>query len=215
MHVSQLENVYTFALGSRNMKIGALTILSSALVSALIGCASTDPMIGSPRNEVIAVQYGTVLNVQQVDMAPNTGTGAVIGGALGLLAASSGSTATQVGGAAAGAGLGALVAHETAGSAEKFTVRLVNNNTIDIVTEDQDIRAGDCVSVEQGRHANIRRVSSVMCSTAPSHPAYQSMNTSNRAESSECHEAKQQLLQATTSEQTDIGYKKMRALCES
>jgi outer membrane lipoprotein SlyB len=192
-----------------------LTALSATLAITLVGCASTDPGTGSARNQIISVQYGRIENIQQVAMAPNYGAGALIGGALGLLATATHSGASQVAGAAAGAGLGALVAKETAGSAEKFTVRLVNNSTIDIVTENQDIQLGDCVAVEQGQHANIRRVSSVMCSTPPSDPAYQSMNNSAMAESSQCQAAKQELMKATTVEQTDVGYKKMRAFCES
>lgn len=192
-----------------------LTAVSASLAIALVGCASTDPMTGSTRNEIISVQYGRIENIQQVAMAPDYGAGALIGGALGLLATATHSGASQVAGAAVGAGLGALVAKETAGSAEKFTVRLVNNSTIDIVTENQDIALGDCVAVEQGQHANIRRVSSVMCSTPPSDPAYQSMNDSAVQESAECQAAKRELLNATTTEQTEIGYKKMRAFCES
>jgi len=197
------------------MKTKMLTALSASVAITLVGCVSTDPMTGSSRNEMISVQYGTVQNVQQIAMAPDYGAGALIGGALGLLAASTGSSATQVAGAAAGAGLGALISKETAGTAERFTVALGNGSTIDVVTENQDIRIGDCVTIEQGRHANIRRVSPVMCSTPPSNPAYQSMNNADLKESSECQQAKQELLKATTVEQTDIGYKKMRAFCES
>jgi outer membrane lipoprotein SlyB len=185
------------------------------LAITLVSCASTDPMTGSTRNQIITVQYGRIENIQQVAMAPDYGAGALIGGALGLLATATHSGASQVAATAAGAGLGALVAKETAGSAEKFTVRLVNNSTIDIVTENQDIQLGDCVSVEQGQHANIRRVSSVMCSTPTSDPAYHSMNNAAVQESAQCLEAKQELMKATTVEQTDIGYKKMRAFCES
>jgi outer membrane lipoprotein SlyB len=193
----------------------AASAFCAAMAITLVGCASTDPVTGSTRNEVISVQYGRIENIQQVEMAPNYGAGALIGGALGLMATATHSGASQVAGTAAGAGLGALIAKETAGSAEKFTVRLVNNSTIDIVTENQDIQLGDCVSVEQGQHANIRRVSSVMCSTLPSDPAYQTMNNSAVQESAQCLEAKQELMKATTVEQTDIGYKKMRAFCES
>ncbi len=193
----------------------AASAFCAAMALTLVGCASTDPVTGSTRNEVISVQYGRIENIQQLAMAPNYGTGALIGGALGLLATATHSGASQVAGTAAGAGLGALIAKETAGSAEKFTVRLVNNSTIDIVTENQDIQLGDCVSVEQGQHANIRRVSAVMCSTHPSDPAYQTMNNSAVQESAQCLQAKQELMKATTVEQTDIGYKKMRAFCES
>ena len=125
------------------------------------------------------------------------------------------STLRLVVSAAAGAGLGALVARETAGSAEKFTVRLVNNSTIDIVTENQDLQLGDCVSVEQGQHVNLRRVSAVMCLTPASDPAYESMNASAVQESQECQEVKRELLNATTEQATSIAYKKMQAFCES
>jgi outer membrane lipoprotein SlyB len=197
------------------MTTKVLSVLCAALASTLVGCAGTDPMTGSTRNQIIAVAYGTVENVQQVAMAPSYGSSSLIGGALGLLATSGHSTGSMVAGTAVGAGLGALVAKETAGTAERFTVRLVNNSTIDIVLENQDIQIGDCVSIEQGQHANIRRVSSVMCSTPASHPAYNPMHSAVKAESSDCHAAKQELLQAKTAEQTDIGYKKMRAFCET
>ena len=188
--------------------------LTLFLATALAGCASTDPYTGSSRNQVINVQYGTIENVQQVKMDASYGKDSLIGGALGLLAASSGSTGTQIAGAAAGAGLGALVAKETAGTGQRYTIRLASGSDVAIVTEQHDIVVGDCVSVEQGKHANLRRVSSVMCSTEPSHPAYDSMHASVQDEAAQCHQAKQQVVNATTGQEADIAYKKMRALCE-
>ena len=192
-----------------------LTGLTTTLAIALAGCAGTDPMTGSSSNEIISVQYGRVENIEQVEMKPDYGAGALIGGALGLLATATHSGASQIAGAAAGAGLGALISKDTAGSGEKFTVRLVNNSTIDIVTENQDIELGDCVSVEQGQHANIRRVAPVMCSTPPSDPAYPAMHASNVQESQQCQDVKRELLNATTEQATNIAYKKMQAFCQS
>lgn len=68
---------------------------------------STDPGTGSTRNTLIAVAYGTVESVQQVAMKPNYAEGSIIGGALGLLAASGYSSGSQALGAAAGAAVGA------------------------------------------------------------------------------------------------------------
>ena len=184
------------------------------LMAVLAGCASTDPYTGSTRNQVIDVQYGTIENIQQVQMDAAYGRDSIIGGALGLLAASSGSTGTQVAGAAVGAGLGALVAKETAGTGQRYTIQLASGGDIAIVTEQKDLVVGDCVSVEQGKHANLRRVSSAMCSTDSSHPAYDAMHSSTKSEAAECHEIKQQLVNAKTGQETDIAYKKMRALCE-
>mgnify|MGYP003383674861 CR=1 FL=1 len=189
---------------------------AALMATVLAGCAnmSTDPGTGSTRNSLIAVAYGTVENVQQVQMQANYAEGSLIGGALGLLAASHYSAGSQALGAIAGAGLGALVAKETAGTANQYTIRLVDGSTVQVVTDQKDIDAGDCVSVEQGDHTNIRRVSSAMCSTPPSHPAYPAMNASVQQISADCATAKQQLLQATTEQETNIAYKKMQALCD-
>ena len=189
---------------------------SALLAAVLAGCAnmSTDPMTGSSRNSLIAVTYGTVQNVQQVQMKPGYAEGSLIGGALGLLAASHYSTGSQVLGAVAGAGLGALVSKETAGTANQYTILLANGTTVSVVTDQRDIDNGDCVSVEQGDHTNIRRVSSAMCNTPSSHPAYPDMNASVQKISSDCAAAKQQLLKATTEQETNIAYKKMQALCD-
>ncbi|MEE4145531.1 MAG: hypothetical protein V2I26_12070 [Halieaceae bacterium] len=186
------------------------------MAGILAGCAnmSTDPGTGSSRNSLISVAYGTVQNVQQVQMKPGYAEGSLIGGALGLLATSRYSTGSQVLGAAAGAGLGALISKETAGTANQYTIRLVNGNTVSVVTDQRDIDAGDCVSVEQGDHTNIRRVSAAMCNTPASHPAYPDMNAAVQQDSAECAAAKQQLLKATTEQETNIAYKKMQALCE-
>lgn len=195
----------------------SLFFTSFPLAALLAGCAnmSTDPGTGSSRNTLIAVTYGTVENVQQVQMKPNYAEGSIIGGALGLLAASGYSTGSQALGAAAGAGLGALVAKETAGTANQYSIRLINGNTVSIVTDQQDITPGDCVSVEQGEHANIRRVSATMCNTPPSHPAYPDIHASVQKDSQDCATAKQELLKANTEQQTNIAYTKMKALCNN
>ncbi len=189
---------------------------SAVMALILTGCAdmSTDPGTGSSRNSLISVAYGTVQNVQQVQMKPDYAAGSLIGGALGLLASSHYSAGSQALGAAAGAGLGALISKETAGTANQYTIMLVNGNTVSVVTDQRDIDAGDCVSVEQGDHTNIRRVSSAMCNTPPSHPAYPEMNASVQQISADCAAAKQLLLKAATEQETNIAYKKMQALCD-
>ena len=66
--------------------------------------------------------------------------------------------------------------------------------------------------MEQGDHANIRRVSSSYCNTPASHPAYSDMHAHVTRVSTDCAVAKQQLLKATTGQETNIAYKKMQAL---
>jgi hypothetical protein len=203
-------------LNQENYEMPVKHLTLSLLALSLAGCAnmSTDPGTGSGRNTLISVAYGTVQNVQQVQMKPSYAEGSLIGGALGLLATSRASGGSQALGAIAGAGLGALVSKETAGTANQYTVLLVNGNTVSVVTDQKQIDAGDCVSVEQGDHTNIRRVSTAMCNTPPSHPAYPAMHASVQQISADCAKAKQEMLAASSEEQTNIAYKKMQALCD-
>ncbi len=190
----------------------AVLALSGALT--LAACATTEQATGSRANTLIAVEYGTVRDITQVDMKASSGGGALLGGGVGLAAASTASTETQIGAAAAGALIGALIQKSRHKTASQYTVNLNNGGTVEIVSEHHDIAVGDCVSLEQGQHANIRRVSPVMCNINASHPAYSDLHAANVEEADECHQAKQELLKATTEQETDIGYKKMRALCE-
>lgn len=195
-----------------------MRLVVAVVFAFLSGCAGTYGGTDTPSNTVISIQYGTVQEVREADMDPNTGTGAAMGGALGLAAAHGGSTGTQVGVAAAGALIGALIQRERAANnrAEQYSVLLNNGATIAIVSEHHDIQTGDCVAVEQGRHANIRRVSPVMCQDVAnaSHPHYADLHAANLAEASECERIKDEILAATTQEQVDLAYQKMRALCE-
>lgn len=195
-----------------NIRRASVVAIAAAL--AITGCAATEPATGSRTNTIIAVQYGTVTNIEQVEMQANAAGGAALGGGIGLAAASTRSGTTQIGAAAAGALIGALIQRSRHKTADRFTVRLNNGNTVAIVSEHHEIALGDCVSMEQGAHANIRRVSPVMCDINESHPAYSQLHAANVEEADECHRAKEELLKASTEQDADIGYKKMRALCE-
>jgi hypothetical protein len=188
--------------------------LSLIILVAAAGCVATDPGTGARRDTIISVAYGTVQQVEQVTLDPNYASGALLGGAIGLAAASRRSATTQVGAAAVGALIGALIQKHRAGKADRYTVLLASGATIQIVTEHHDIATGDCVSVEQGEHANIRRVSSVMCNTPASNLAYAEMHAANVNESEECHQVKEELMAASNESEADLAYTKMRAFCE-
>ena len=122
------------------------------------------PGTGSSRNSLIAVAYGTVQNVQQVQMKPNYAEGSLIGGALGRWQPAA--TLRQPGPrTAAGAGLGPGF-KETAGTANQYTIMLVNGNTVSVVTDQKEIDGRLRVG-RTGDHTNIRRVSAAMCNTPP------------------------------------------------
>jgi len=183
------------------------------------GCASYGGT-STPANQMISVQYGIVQQVQPTQLDASTPKGALLGGLLGLAVAAGtgGSTEAQVAATAGGALAGGLIqeARKSDNRANQYTVRLNSGGTIAIVTDNTDIVQGDCVSVEQGQQANIRRVSSVMCTSvaSASHPAYPQLHDEDVAEASQCEQAKQQVLKATTPDEVSIATQKMRALCQ-
>lgn len=184
-------------------------------LTLLTGCAGTEPLTGSSVNSLIDIQYGTVEQVQKVQLKAHYGSGVLLGGGLGALAASHYSGTTDALVAAGGALLGALVAKERAGTADQYTIHLVNGNTVSIVSEAHDLEAGDCVAVEQGKHANLRRVDAQMCNSSLPQTTYPQAHAVEQQAAADCDAAKQQLLKATTQQETAVAYQKMKALCSS
>ena len=110
----------------------------------------------------------------------------------------------------AGAGIGAAIqGSATGGVLQQYSVNLVSGGQTIISTEQTEIRVGDCVAIEQGEHANIRRVSSYHCETKSTKTAEH-----RQAGADNCQQAKNELNQADTDEAITNAAKKVRVLCE-
>ena len=181
----------------------------------LAGCAGTTPLTGSGVDSLIAIQYGTIEQVQEVQLKANYGSGVLLGGGIGALAAMHYSATTQALAAVGGALLGSLVAKERAGTAEQYTIHLVNGNTVSIVSEAHDLAAGDCVAVEQGRHANLRRVDPQMCNTPTPMTTYPQAHAVEHQAAVDCDAAKRDMLNANSEQEAAVAYQKMKALCSN
>ena len=82
-----------------------------------------------------------------------------------------------------------------------------------MVSDQREIRSGDCVAVEQaGDTANVRRVSAGYCDKA-SASAVQSVAGEARKDADECAAAKQQLVDATTTQAAELAGRKVGLLC--
>jgi outer membrane lipoprotein SlyB len=195
-------------------------VIAAVVVGTIVTTGCETP--GSPRpGTAMNVQYGVVQSVKQVQAESNTGGSATLGGLAGLAvaAATGGSRTQQLAGAAGGALLGGLISHERAAGQRlvQHTIKLNSGGSVAVITENQGIDVGDCVSVEQGRYANIRRVSSVMCNElADTHrPAYTSTHQADVQEAQECEQAKREVLNAKTEDAIKLAEMRMRALCEN
>lgn len=187
-----------------------LLLLSTAATFSTFSVAQTD------RNQMystIEIQYGVVDNVSRVKLKSNAGGNMLVGGMLG--AATSGHKDRNkhaLEGAAAAGLLTAIV--EGSKKAYAYEVQENNGRRIKVITEHGGIAKGDCVSVENGKTTNIKRVSSVYCEDHE-HEALEHPHVKAKAvtEASECQMAKQIALDAKTDKELDMAMKKVRIFC--
>ena len=195
----------------KNKLISPLLFLGLILFA---GYALPQKVSRSDLNSSFDIRYGTVERVERVKVKSTAPQGAIMGGLIG--GATSGHSRRgkhAVQGAVAGALLAAILEGDR--KAFKYTVDFEDGSVTKVITETGDIREADCVAVELGRTANIRRVSDVHCE----HTEHEALTdpivyAETQKEAAECHAAKQMALQATTEEATDIAIKKVRVFCE-
>ena len=197
----------------------ALTVSFALLASiaGISGCSTPGAVSRSNMNTTISVQHGVVTEVNRVDVESHATRNALLGGLAGLALTSRRSRSSQVAGAAGGALLSGLITKSTEDSklVNAYTVQLNNGNFVQVVTEQTATRVGDCVAVETGATSNIRRVSEVLCQPAAQpHPVHADIRAESQDEALDCHEAKQQLLNATTETDINAMARKVRVLCD-
>ena len=140
----------------------------------------------------------------------------MVGGALGLASASGKSSGKKARNAIVGAAAGGAIAGAAQGNQRGmlYEVSLGGSGTIQVVSDQREIRTGDCVAVERaGDTANVRRVSAAYCEKA-NEAAVKTVADSARKEAEECAAAKQQLVDATTTQEADLAGRKLALLCD-
>lgn len=184
----------------------ALPIALAALLAA--GCEATTHRVG----QSATVDFGIVRNAEQVQLDSTAAQGALLGGTVGLMAGNDRNRmGTAIAGAALGTAAGAAAGGDRTGWA--YTVQMSGGSSTRIVTDQREIRVGDCVAVERvGQRANIRRVSAGHCEPAYA-SAVRAVEGDSRQEALKCDAAKQELADATTQEAADLAIRKMDLLC--
>ena len=191
------------------------TVSIVAATGVLIGVVSI-PAWAQKAGQSVTIQYGTVAAVRQVDLKSGAvPKGAVVGGALGLASAGGKSSGKKARNAIVGATAGGAIAGSSQGSQQGmlYEVDIGAGGRIQVVSDQREIRSGDCVAVEQaGDTANVRRVSAGYCDKA-SAAAVQSVAGEARKDAEECAAAKQQLVDATTTQAVELASHKVGLLC--
>ncbi len=193
---------------------GIVVMLVVGLVLAML------PAMAQKKGATSTIRVGEVVDRKKVKLKDNSAAkGALIGGTIGLAAGSgsgkSGKSKRKR--VAIGAGAGAAV-----GSAKKkdegveYTVKTSEGVLIKIVSDQTQIKRGDCVAVEEsGGNANIRRMSQMACQpqskSVMQDPA---IKEEMQEEAAECTAAKKELVAAETDEEVDRALRKISILCD-
>ena len=187
------------------------------LLLALALCVGTAPTWAQRAGQSVSVQYGTVKGGREVDLKSGAvPAGAVVGGSLGLLSAKGKSSSKKARNAIIGGIAGSAIAGGAQGSTRGmlYEVDLGSAGLMQVVTDQREIRTGDCVAVEKaGDTANLRRVSSAYCNPQNA-AAVASVADESREEAQECLAAKQQLVEAETMDALQLAQAKVGLLCD-
>ena len=196
-----LNSIFTRRLVLLGIGVGALL---------LAGCASSSG--SSARGHELRIRYAEVVDIERVKMPSAAPAGAVVGGFTGLVLSRNKSTRSQVASGVGGAALGALATRALEGDrlGYSYQLRFADSSLSQFITEKGYLQRGDCVSVERGEYANIRRVAKSLCESGPSTKITQS----HMRDAQQCHAAKDQLLAASTDEEIEAASRKVRIICQ-
>ena len=191
-----------------------LLIKAACFVAIAMPDAST---FAQRAGDSVTVRTGTVTGMRTVDLNDSSAIGgALVGGAFGAaLTRSSKSSSRRNRNAAIGAILGGAAAGSSTRPGRLYSVRTNEGTTIQIATEQTEIRIDDCVFVEEARGtANVRRAPATACEPESSEVmADADIVEELREEATECAAAKQELLDADSDDAIDRAVRKIELLC--
>ena len=181
-------------------------------IKLLFGCATSQ---AQRTGDSARISIGIVERAEQVPLKSDVNRNALIGGAVGWALARNRSSGTQAAAALGGAALGGAGTSRVEGSnmAMQYTVRTTGGSLIQVITDQTEIRIGDCVLVEEtGSNANVRRKDPALC-----RPANEQVMSAVRSElhqdADQCSQAKKRLFEAQTAEEVEVARQVMEILC--
>lgn len=188
-------------------------LVATFLIATLI--AAPLPLEAQKKGQAISIQHGKVVKIDPVKTQTDAGKGALIGGTIGLLASSDKGGKRRRRDSAIGAAVGAGATRAAEGSRQALAYTIETpSGAVAVVSDQTQIKVGDCVSVEQsGDRANVRRVSQDVC--APdTEDVLADLQDEFIEEAEECVAAKTELVEAETDEAIDRAIKKVHILCD-
>lgn len=188
----------------------------SSIVLAIVFATVFSPVMAQKKGASVAIQTGIVTQAQRVNLDSAAPGGAVVGGIAGYASARGKSSSKKARNAIIGSALGGTVAAAAQGSTAgmAYTVDLGPSGHIQVVTDQTEIRIGDCVSVERAGSGavNIRRASAALCH-ADDTGLPEDIVSEMTQDAEACLAAREQLLNAEDDAAIDRAAMKVNILC--
>ena len=183
----------------------------------LVFASSSMSVFAQSSGQSATVRMGVVEKAESVTLqntGDDAGKGAVLGAAIGYNAGSGNSSSTKRRRAVIGGAIGAAAGSSGTDPGMQYTVKLDDGTTTIIVSDEIDIKTGDCVSVEQVKDmTNIRSQDATACDPE-SKEAVSDLQDELVEDATECAQVKQELLDAKTTEAVEIATAKAKILCD-
>ena len=195
----------------------AKIILACAALPLIIICAAP-AAFAQKSGQSATVRVGTVVSTERVNLQSDAAKTAVLGGVIGYHATSNSKSKSRKRknaalGAAALGGATRLGEGDLAGTL--YVVKMQDGSEMRVVSDQNQVVPGDCVTVEQVRdNANIRRADPVLCEPE-TRQVMGDLEPELEEEAEECYAAKQELLNAETDEQASLATRKVSVLCNT
>lgn len=190
----------------------------SGLVAIAAMTVAPSPVEAQKAGQSTKISVGVVAQTERVDMQSDAAKSALVGGVIGYHTTSSKKSSSRkwrnaaIGATAMGA---ARRAGEGNLTGTLYTVQLFDGSIMKIVSDQTEIKKGDCVTVEQVKdNANVRRVDPVMCEPE-SQDVVQELEPELEEEAGECYAAKQELLNAEDDAAVERAARKVKILCNN
>ncbi len=186
---------------------------------ALIAISLPDQALAQRSGQSMSITTGVVISSQAVNMQSSAGRGAMIGGIVGYATTSSRqSSSRRFRNTMIGASTGALLTRRAEGNlnGRQYTIETGPGSRITVVTDQTEIRVGDCVNVEQAGSgtANVRRVSDSLCEAVFDSQVDPEIQAYLAEDADRCLQAKDRMMDAETDEAFEIAMRRVKFLCD-
>jgi hypothetical protein len=191
---------------------------STVCVTAVFVAAFASPAVAQKSGQSATVRVGKVVSTERVNLQSDAAKTAVLGGVIGYHATSNSKSKSRkrknaaIGAAALG---GATRLGEGDLTGTLYTVQMLDGSQMRVISDQNQVVPGDCVTVEQVRdNANIRRADPVLCEPE-TRQVMGDLQPELQEEAEECYAAKQELLNAESDDQASLASRKISILCNT